>query len=702
MQTRSFIVYTLIFVAVASIAAHLYCAKKHKPLQTHATSPKKDILPVVIVGGGIGGLSAGIQLGFLKPHIFQGSLAGGQLSLSHAVQNWPGTISASGQEIVSTLENEATHAGCTIIPENITSITRKKSHFKICTLSPDSTSGEESQRVYYAHSVVFAAGTTPTKLQIPGEDEFWGKGVSNCAICDGALHKGNVVAVVGGGEAALLEAQYLSTLAKTVYIIVRKNTFRSHEASRLAFVKSAPNITVLFNRAITAIVGSSGRLTKIALQDTATNKEAGELALDGLFQAIGSQPNSTPVRKLVSCDELGHVRVQSDFSTTTPGFFAIGDVTQTHYRQAIMVTQQAAQAATSVQEYLAKKGLCPSVTKIPRPSHLLAQHAVIKHPKADESAENCVIIGSGSTGMTAAIYLGHAGARPAVIEGATVGGSLITTPLTVSWPSLANNSGADITSKLKKHARAAGATFHAYEVTNIDTCAWPYTITCVSPTNRAKKVFLAKSILLTTNKPISITTDKKIELDTNGYYKTTSLFETSIPHIFAAGSAIANQYNNHTVGAGQGAETALNIVDNIQQLEPLVPPTAQTPASVPVPVAQPSRPKKQEIPHLLSIKEYNREVQKGGRIVIDCFAHWCPPCKKLKPVLERIYQENTYPDVHFYAIDVDEAAELAQHLEIQSLPTLLFIQDGEIIKSERGFGGEARLHSLLKNTFKKP
>lgn len=698
MKTRSFLFLTLIGATLFSIATHLYTLKKHSHDPT--THPKKGIAiaPVIIIGGGIGGLSAGIQLKDLKPSIFQGTAPGGQLALSHAVQNWPGTISAPGQEITSTLEEEASTAGCIFISEPISALVHKKSYFKIRT---QRVGEPDSAKTYYAHSVLFAAGTTPNKLHVPGEDRFWGRGVSNCAICDGALYKGKIVAVIGGGEAALLEAQYLSTIAKEVYLIVRKGTFKSHEESRLAFVRTAPNIRILFNRAVSQIDGDGDRLTHIDIYDT-SKKEAPAIqervAIDGLFEAIGSQPNSSLVKKIVSCDEQGHIVVRSDFSTNVPGFFAIGDVTKTEYRQAIMVAQQASQAATSMQEYLSKKGLCQSTKTIYQPSHELDQHIGREYLQSTASQENCLIIGSGSAGMTAAIYLGLAGMKPLIIEGPVSGGSLTTAPAPEFWPSMTKESGEKIAARLKAHAESAGATLHAYKVVKIDTTTWPYQVTCVSSKGDDKKIFLTKSIIVTTNKGLNIVTENKITYNADGRYKTTQHFETSIPLIFAAGNAIADNKKHHVISAGQGAEAALHALEKIQSLNPSVSLAQQTKEATNAKTSK----KSDTIPHLRSIKEYNQEVANHEMIVIDCFAQWCPPCRRLKPILENIYKENTYPKIHLYAVDVDEAEELSTHLEIASLPTLLFIKNGTIIKTERGFGGEARLHSLLENTFKKP
>jgi|GEM_PF-43463 len=682
MQTRSFLLYLAVFLATASTIAHLYCAKKH--------TPQKHIHPLLIIGGGVGGLSAGIEAGKLQPLIFQGESAGGLLTKSYAIQNWPGIPNISGQDLISKLEQEAQDAGATLVQETVINISRRGSIFEIATTTP-----KGDKKTYSSYCVLVSTGTTPLKLDIPGEETYWGRGISNCAVCDGGLFKGKTVAVVGGGETALEEAQYLSSLAKKVYLIVRKPTFKSHESTHIAHVLNSPNITVLFNTIVTEVLGTPENLNRITIVNT-TSQKTSSLSIDGLFEAIGSQPNSTLLRKLSLTDGQQNAAINPDFSTRVPGVFVIGDVTNSRYKQAIIASQQAAQATTSIQNYLSRKKQCDPTAQITQPRHALAEHRPHTFTQnAQHPVENCLIIGSGSAGLTAALYLAHAGMQPRVIQGPNPGGSLVTQPLTHPWVSLSGDSGQTIAFNLKKHARSAGAHFELSEVVEIDTQSWPYHVTCASPATGNKKHFYAKSILLTTHQPISIHSHKKIEKDSHGFYKTTARFESSIPHIFATGPAIMDIHGHHIVSAGQGAEAALNINDIVKAAR-----TAQPTTEV-APQPAPSK-KTTSIPHLHSIAEYNKAINQGGKMVIDCFAHWCPPCKRLKPVLENINTENMYPDVQFYAIDVDEAEDLSGHLMIKSLPTLIFMQNGKEVRREYGFSGEEWLHQILKSSFKKP
>ncbi len=685
MRARFFIVYVILFATGICAFVHLYAAKNH--VQDPTT-----IQDVIIVGGGIGGLCAGIELSDLSPKIFQGTTgAGGILTKSQDVQNWPGTISTSGQDLVATLEEEATQRGCERLQETVTAITPQKDYFKVTAQSGDDSKLTD----YFAKTILIATGTTPLKLNVPGEEKFWGKGVSSCAICDGSFFKGKTVAVIGGGDTALEEAQYLSTLAKKVYVVVRKNAFKSHSAAQLSYVTNAPNIEILFNMEMDKILGKDDHVTSMIVKDVHTG-EPSHKPVDGIFEAIGALPNSSLLKGLVNLDAKGYVLCKPSCATNVRGIFAIGDVTTNHYRQAILSAQQAACAAASIRKHLSKNNTKSPFAKHKLPPH--AEHASLQ-ATTQSTAENCIVVGSGSTALAAAIYLGHAGLQPLVLEGPTPGGSLsLTKTLEFPWPTMTANSGEEIAFNLKKHAMAAGARCELYDVVEIDTSTFPYQLTCASPVTGETKVVNTKSILITTHRPINIKSKKGAAKDKVGFYRTNEHFETSIPYIFAAGSAVVDLAGHHIIGAGQGAETALNIFERLQKLGLEKAKTTHTPP----PQKKEEKARPSTVPHLKTLAEFKQAITAGKNVMIDCFAQWCPPCKRLKPVLERIHKENVYPHILFYAVDVDEGESLAAYLGISSMPTLIFFKDGKEIKREFGFGGEGWLHEVLKKTFEKP
>ena len=672
-----------LFSALSTLA--VLHSSKNKFLKT------TPIYSTAIIGGGVGGLTAAIQLSSQSPILFEGTTPGGLLTLSHSVRNWPGTSDSTGQEIINQLHQHAESSGTLCISEDVISITPQKKCFKVTTRN----TSKNTEQFYFASSILLATGTTPRKLSIPGEETYWGKGVSNCAICDGSLYKNKVVAVIGGGEAAIEEAQYLSTIASKVYIIVRKPRFNSHEASRIQSITTTPNVTVLYNSIPLTISGNQHNVTTLTVKNTSSS-EVTTLNVNGVFEAIGSVPNSSLVQQIVRCDEQGYIFTDPHGATSVPGIFAAGDVTKTHYRQAIIVAQHATQAALAIKSHLIKKNIISKETpaeKVASPQRLTTQHNTKSFPTSDQAhIENAIIICSHGTGYTAAIYLGHDGCKPLLFENQKTQQPQETTLTT--WPGHKNITETALFGNLKKHALAAGAGIVSHEVTNINCETWPYTVTCNTSIPGVQKNYVTRCIIITAHSHVTFTSKKPLTT-TAGHYQISPLYETSVHGIFAASQALTNYGSYLTIGAGQEAEAALNAYNFIQRtgnfLKKINPQAPQATNQV--------KPRPTNIPHITTIAEYKKILQTGNNILIDCFAPWCPPCQRLKPVLERIHKENQYPKIEFYAIDTTEAEELSEYLDISRLPTLIFISNKKELSRHFGFAGEAWLHSLLKNTF---
>lgn len=309
----------------------------------------QDLYPCVIIGSGNAGLTAGIylaQAGY-QPLILEGSTPGGALSKSHEVNNWPGSISIPGGQLMDNMREQAANCGCLITQEVVQSV--DFSNWPRLLTTKNILTGKT--RTIRALSVIIATGATPNFLGIPGEQEFWGQGVTNCAVCDGNLVKGGTAVVIGGGSSALTEALYLANLANKVYILVRSDKMRAHQQLQDQIQRSK-NIEVVFNAKASQISkNSKSGLLQILVTKT-DNPQPWNLETDGLFLAIGSQPNSKLFANYINTDKQGLIELVYDQATTLPGVFAAGDVVDGQYRQAIVSAGQGCQAALQNIEFL--------------------------------------------------------------------------------------------------------------------------------------------------------------------------------------------------------------------------------------------------------------------------------------------------------------------------------------------------------------
>lgn len=303
---------------------------------------------VVILGGGIGALTSGIYLsraGY-APLIIEGQLPGGLITQSHSVENWPGEIEIKGSDLVDKIKLQAQKNGCVITSNEVLDVDFSKKPYVI-TLKDINT--KKTSKIK-AGSVIIAMGTSSNYLNVNGEKKFWGNGVSNCAICDGTFYKNKKVAIVGGGDAAIVEANYLSKLANTVYILVRKDSMRAKDKEKISQVQKKGNVKILYNTEIISIDGKD-RVSSIDVVNNKTNKKS-KIYLDGVFLAIGSKPNTQIFNKKLKLDEQGYIKVFDGFETSQKGVYAIGDITDPIYKQAITAAGDGAKAAISCQKFL--------------------------------------------------------------------------------------------------------------------------------------------------------------------------------------------------------------------------------------------------------------------------------------------------------------------------------------------------------------
>lgn len=298
-------------------------------------------LEVIIIGSGPAGLSAAIYAARagLQPLVLAGYQPGGQLTTTTVVENYPGFPDGiDGPELMLRFKQQAEKFGAKL--ENVEAkAVDLASEIKRITTSED--------KDYFSKAVIIATGATPRRLGIPGEEEFYGRGVSTCATCDGALYKGKVVAVVGGGDSAMEEATFLTRFATKVYLIHRREEFRASKIM-LDRARQNPKIEFVLNTEVTEVVGKDGIVNKIRLNKQGVQSD---LELDGLFLAIGHIP-VTGFLNSVALNQHGYVLSQDGVNTNIAGVFVAGDVQDDIYRQAITAAGLGSRAAIAAQRWL--------------------------------------------------------------------------------------------------------------------------------------------------------------------------------------------------------------------------------------------------------------------------------------------------------------------------------------------------------------
>lgn len=307
--------------------------------------------PIVILGGGVGSLTSAIYLGRAgaSPLVIEGPTPGGLLTQSHTVQNWPGVMEIDGAQLTEKMREQAEANGARFLGEEVIGVDFSKRPLLITTRALD---GSEATHQIQAESCIIAMGTKPNFLGIPGEGTYWGRGVTNCAICDGALYKGKVVGVVGGGDAAVLEALYLSNIAKEVHVFVRKDSLKAIEEKRVEALREKPNVKFYYNTTVQEVQGEGENVTGVILK-TGSKKRA--FPLDGLFLAIGSTPNTVLFKNALKLDERGYILLEKDQETSIRGIYAIGDIVDPIYKQAVTAAGDGSRAALQAQQYLSDR-----------------------------------------------------------------------------------------------------------------------------------------------------------------------------------------------------------------------------------------------------------------------------------------------------------------------------------------------------------
>jgi thioredoxin reductase (NADPH) len=305
-----------------------------------------ELHDLIIVGGGPGGLTAGLYAmrAALKTILIEKGVPGGQMAVSDEVENWPGTERITGAELSMKFAQHAQSYGLEILSKEVVAIDPGLEYHSI-RLADDT--------VLKASAVIIGTGGSPRKLKVPGEKEYYGKGVSYCGVCDGFFFKNKTVVVVGGGDTAAEEALYLSKLAKHVYVAHRRDAFR---ASRILQerIEAECKIEVLWNTVLTAIEADENGVCSVGLEDTVTGEKR-NLPTDGVFIFIGFDPNNQLVPAGIKMNADGYVMTDEKCETNIPGIFVIGDLREKFAKQIVISAGDGSTAALAAAHYVEMK-----------------------------------------------------------------------------------------------------------------------------------------------------------------------------------------------------------------------------------------------------------------------------------------------------------------------------------------------------------
>ncbi|MBM3894776.1 thioredoxin-disulfide reductase [Candidatus Dependentiae bacterium] len=300
---------------------------------------------LVIIGAGPAGLTAGIYAGRagLEPIIIEGNLPGGQLMTTTTVENWPGEISIFGTDLMIKVREHAAAYGAQLVSGTVTRVNFGKPPFEVAL---------DDGQIFFAKSIIIANGSSHKKLGCAGEQEYFGRGVTVCATCDAPFYKGKKVVVVGGGNSAMTEAEHLTHFASQVTILQLPAEITATDPIKDK-VLAHPNVSAICNAKTTEIIGSGDAVTGLRYQNTQTG-EMHEISCEGVFVAIGLNPNTSLYKNQLELTSWGHIKLFGATKTSVEGIFAAGDIADGVYQQAISSSGDGCKAALDAQRYLSK------------------------------------------------------------------------------------------------------------------------------------------------------------------------------------------------------------------------------------------------------------------------------------------------------------------------------------------------------------
>lgn len=314
-------------------------------MEQNQTSPIENM---IIIGSGPAGLTAAVYAARanLKPLMIEGEEAGGQLMITTEVENFPGfEHGITGPDLISVMRKQAERFGTRFITRNVTKVDFSARPFKVFI----------GDKLHLAKTVIVSTGASAKLLGLPSEKQYMSRGVSACATCDGAFFKNLEVGVIGGGDTAMEEANFLTRFASKVYIIHRSESFRASKIM-LDRAKANPKIEFIMNTSIDEVLGDGKSMTGVRLKSTTTGAVS-EKKLDGLFIAIGHQPNTKLFKDILDMNEVGYLVTKPGSTyTNIPGIFACGDVQDAIYRQAITAAGTGCMASLDAERWMDANG----------------------------------------------------------------------------------------------------------------------------------------------------------------------------------------------------------------------------------------------------------------------------------------------------------------------------------------------------------
>ena len=311
------------------------------------SAPNQEVEKVIIIGSGPAGYTAAVYTSraLLKPLMFEGEEAGGQLMITSDVENFPGfSEGVTGPALMEEMRKQAERFGTRFHRRNVTKVDLSSRPFKVW----------DGDNLHLARAVIVSTGASAKYLGLPSEKAFYNKGVSACATCDGAFFRNMEVAVVGGGDTAMEEATFLTRFASKVYILHRRDSFRASKIMADKALKN-PKIQVMWNTVVEEIEGDKF-VTGVRIKNLVDKKES-LLPVQGLFLAIGHKPNTELFSGFLELDETGYIKTKPHSSyTSVDGVFAAGDVQDHVYRQAITAAGTGCMAAIDAERWLESTG----------------------------------------------------------------------------------------------------------------------------------------------------------------------------------------------------------------------------------------------------------------------------------------------------------------------------------------------------------
>lgn len=298
---------------------------------------------LIIIGAGPAGLTAAIYASRanLAPLVITGKNPGGQLMNTTGIENWPGNKTIPGPQLMMNMQDHATHFGTQFLEESVESVSLEKKPFSLTT---------DRGTKLTSDAIIITTGASPKKLGVPGEEQYWGKGVTTCAVCDGAFYKNEHALIVGGGDTAMEDAAFMLNFTDKITIVHILDKLTASQATQKRVINN-PKINIVYNSTLSAIHGDGSHANRVIIINKNTGQTQ-EMDVAVVFVAIGLNPNVAPFKGQVEFNKFGFIQVYDQTKSSVPGVFVAGDVADYKYRQAITSAGAGCMAALDAERYL--------------------------------------------------------------------------------------------------------------------------------------------------------------------------------------------------------------------------------------------------------------------------------------------------------------------------------------------------------------